>query len=178
MDKALEQEDGFAGYEYTEVTTQRRLEPIYAGSYPGFGWELERTSIPPQGSAFVTLRFRRSRKIRNKLELTRLQRQFDAGVDAIKALERAMVSKAAVVAYLIGVAGTALTAGSMYCFIAGHVLPGVLLAVPGIPGLIVPYLLYRAISRRKSAEVTPIIERKYDEIHSICEKAGQLIQTS
>lgn len=95
MDKALEQEDGFAGYEYTEVTTQRRLEPIYAGSYPGFGWELERISISPQGSAFVILRFRRNRKIRNKLELTRLQRQFDSGVDAIKALERARVSKAA-----------------------------------------------------------------------------------
>lgn len=178
MDETLEQKKGFIGYEYTEVTTQRKLESVYADSYPGFGWELEGTATPPQGDTFVTLRFKRDRKIRNKLELSRLQRQFDTSVDEIKSLERAKVFKAAAVAYLIGVIGTALMAGSVFCFIAGHTLPSILLAIPGILGWVTPYLFYRAISRKKSAEVTPMIDQKYDEIYAVCEKASQLIQTA
>lgn len=169
---------GFIGYEYTEVTTQRKLESIYADSYPSFGWELEGSSTPPQGNTFIALRFKRDRKIRNKMELTRLQRQFDSGVDEIKALERAKVFRAAAVAYLVGVIGTAFMAGSVFCFLASHILPSVILAIPGFLGWVAPYLLYRTINKRKSAEVTPLIDQKYDEIYAVCEKASHLLQTA
>lgn len=169
---------GFSGYEYTEIMTQRKLESVYADSYPSFGWELEGRSTPPQGNTFVALRFKRNRKIRNKLELSRLQRQFDSGVDEIKALERAKVFKAAVTAYLIGLIGTTFMAGSVFCFIADHTLPSMVLGLIGLLGWIAPYLIYRAISRRKIAEITPMIDQKYDEIYTVCEKASQLLQTA
>lgn len=178
MNEKLDQTPGFIGYEYTEVTTQRKLESVYADSYPSFGWELEGSSTPPQGHTFVALRFKRDRKIRNKMELSRLQRQFDSGVDEIKALERAKVFQAAAVAYLVGVIGTAFMAGSVFCFIAGHMLPSVILAIPGFLGWVAPYLLYRTISRRKTEEVTPMIDQKYDEIYTVCEKASHLLQTA
>lgn len=178
MNEILEQKNGFTGYEYIEVTTQRKLESVYADSYPSFGWELDRTSTPPQGDTFVALRFKRDRKIRNKLELSRLQRQFDSGVDEIKALERAKVFKAAAAAYLVGLIGTAFMAASVFCFIAGNTLPSVLLAIPGILGWIVPYLLYRSINARKAAEIMPMIDQKYDEIYAVCEQASQLLQTA
>lgn len=88
MNETLEQRLGFTGYEYTEVTTQRKLESVYTDSYPSFGWQLERSNTPPQGNNFVALRFKRDRKLRNKPGPPRLQRQFDAGLDEIKILGR------------------------------------------------------------------------------------------
>ncbi|MDE6259470.1 MAG: hypothetical protein K2M42_01205 [Oscillospiraceae bacterium] len=178
MSETIERTPGFTAYEYTEVTTQRRLESVYTDSYPSFGWQLEGSSTPPQGSTFVVLRFKRNRKLRNKLELSRLQRQFDIGVDKIKSLERSKVFQAAAVAYLVGVIGTAFMAGSVFCFLAGHILPSVTLAIPGFLGWIAPYLLYRTICKRKSVEVTPMIDQKYDEIYAVCEKASHLVQTA
>lgn len=177
MNETTVRTPGFIGYEYTEVTTQRKLESVYADSYPSFGWELEGSSTPPQGNSFVALRFKRNRKIRNKLELSRLQRQFDSGLNEIKSLERAKVFKAAAVAYMTGLIGTAFMAGSVFCFIAGHTLPSVILGFIGLLGWIAPYLIYRTISRQKTEEITPMIDQKYDEIYTVCEKASQLLQT-
>ena len=177
MNEILEQRPGFTAYEYTEVTIQRKLESVYTDSYPNFGWQLEGSSTPLQGNTLVALRFKRNRKLRNKLELSRLQRQFDSGLHEIKSLERSRVFLAAAVAYLVGVIGTAFIAGSVFCFLAGHTLPSVILAIPGFMGWVAPYLLYRSISKRKSEEVTPLIDQKYDEIYAVCEKASHLVQT-
>lgn len=145
---------------------------------PSYGWEPEGTSTPPQGNTFVALRFKRDRKIRNKMELTRLQRQFDSGVDEIKALERRKVFQAAAIAFAVGLVGTVFIALSVFCFIAGNTAPSVILAILGFLGWVAPYLLYRFISTRKSAEVTPLIDQKYDEIYAVCENASQLLQTA
>ena len=51
----------------------------------------------------------------------------------------------------------------------------ILLAVPGFTGWIVPYFLYRALLRKKSAKVSPLIEDKYEEIYEICEKGSDLL---
>ena len=85
---------------------------------------------------------------------------------------------AAAVAYLVGVIGTAFMAGSVFCFLADLVLPSVILAVPGFLGWIAPYLLYRTICKRKAAELTPMIDQKYDEIYAVCEMASHLVQTA
>lgn len=81
-------------------------------------------------------------------------------------------------AYLVGVIGTAFMAGPVFCFLAGRVLPSLILAVPGFLGWVAPYPLYCTISKRKSAEITPMIDQKYDEIYAVCEKATQLAQTA
>ena len=51
----------------------------------------------------------------------------------------------------------------------------ILLAIPGFLGWIVPYFLYRALVRKRTAEVEPLMEQKYDEINSICEKGTHLL---
>lgn len=111
-------------------------------------------------------------------KLSRLQRQFDSGVDEIKTLEQDKVLWATAAAIMVGVLGTALIAGSMLCFIAGYTLFSIILAIPGSLGRIAPYFFYRAIRTRKSAEIMPIINRKYDEIHAVCERACQLLQSA
>jgi hypothetical protein len=66
------------GFEYKDVTIKRELASLYADSYPNFGWTLEDTTSPLSSINSVTMKFKRDRKLRNKVELTRLGRQFDA----------------------------------------------------------------------------------------------------
>lgn len=118
---ATQTKNSFIGFEYKEFTVKRSVESIYLDNYPCFGWELEGASKPPQGSSFVALKFKRDRKHPNKAELSRLQRQFEIHVSEIISLERSKVLKAATIAYLVGVIGTAFMAGSVFAVTADNV---------------------------------------------------------
>ena len=37
------------------------------------------------------------------------------------------------------------------------------------------YFLYRGVTRKKEAEINPLIEQKFDEIYRICEKGSGLL---
>ena len=51
----------------------------------------------------------------------------------------------------------------------------VLLAIPAFAGWILPYFIFRTVRVRKTEQVTPYIEKKYDEIYEICEKGHSLL---
>lgn len=171
----MNSEKGFVGYEYTEVSVKREQQALYADAYPNFGYEQEGTQIGIGQVNTVTMRFKRDRKIRNKAELTRLQRQFDACAAEITNLEFSKTLAASAVTYVIGVIGCAFMAGSVFAVMAENVLLCVILAIPGFAGWVLPYLIYRLIRRNKVAQITPLIDKKYDEIYSVCEKAHALL---
>jgi len=60
--------------------------------------------------------------IRNKAELTRLQRQFDSCVAEVVALEQSKTTGAMIAALSIGIAGTAFMAGSIFAYLADMLL--------------------------------------------------------
>lgn len=168
-------ENNFVGYEYQDVTARGAMASVYADGYENFGWTLEGTSNQTVKVDSVVMKFKRDRKIRNKAELTRLQRQFDACVSEIQSLEFSKYLKASTIAYVIGVIGTAFMAGSVFAITSDMVALCVILAVPGFLGWIIPYLCYRSISKKKAAELTPVIDQKYDELYSVCEKGNALL---
>lgn len=100
-------EHGFVGFEYLEVSAKRSMESMYVDGYRNFGWKFEDASAQEAGSGAVRLKFKRDRRIPSKAELTRLQRQFEACVLEIEALERSKTTAAAIAAFTIGLAGTA-----------------------------------------------------------------------
>lgn len=165
----------FVGYEYQDITVKRGMASVYADGYENFGWTAEGTSIPTTKPDSVVMKFKRDRKVRNKAELTRLQRQFDASVQEIQALEFSKYFKASVVAYIIGILGTAFMAGSVFAVTSNLITLCIVLAIPAFIGWILPYLFYRSISKKKTNQIMPQIDKKYDEIYSICEKANSLI---
>jgi hypothetical protein len=93
-----------------EVSASRDLEGVYVDGYQNFGWQLD-------GGGYGRLKFKRDRKIRNKAELSRLQREFEAKVGEIENLERSKTSGAQIIALTVGLIGTALVAG-FFCFTA------------------------------------------------------------
>lgn len=175
MSEITKNEKNFVGYEYKDITVNHDSESVYTDGYPHFGWTLEGTSTPFQKVGSVTMKFKRDRKIRNKAELTRLQRQFDACVTEIEKLERSKIIGASSVAYVIGIVGTAFMAGSVFAYLANMLPLTVILAIPGFTGWIIPYFCFSGIRKKKTDKVTPFIDKKYEEIYEVCEKANTLL---
>lgn len=169
----------FVGYEYKEVITDSNKMSFFLDGYENFGWEPDENSA---GFGYtyqkrVVLRLKRNRKILNKMELTRLQRNFEACVSEIEELERSRTSAATIYALVTGILGTAFMAGSVFAVTAQppQVVLSILLAVPGFLGWILPYFVYKKVIRKRTEKITPIIDEKYDEIYEICEKGNRLL---
>jgi len=164
----------YIGYEYKDVTVSREMESLYADGYQNFGWQMENHSSPLQLYS-TTLKFKRDRLLRNKAELTRLQRQFESCVNAIKDLERSKTTNASIIAYVLGLLGTAFIAGATFAFLASMLPLTIVLAVPGFIGWIIPYFCFKGFRKKRSEKVAPLIDQKYDEIYGVCEKANELL---
>lgn len=122
---------------------------VFADGYENFGWQLDSTADLVGNVDSITMKFKRDRKIRNKAELTRLQRNFDACVSEILSLEFSKYIKASIAAYI--------------------------LAIPAFVGWTLPYFLYQGIRKKKTLQVTPLIDQKYDELYAVCEKVNSLL---
>lgn len=180
----LEKEQrNYVGYEYKEVVADHHMVSLLMDGYENFGWEMN-GSLPESGtggrlgsSGRTVLRLKRDRKILNKAELTRLQRNFEACVSEIGTLEQRKTSGAAAYALILGVIGTAFMAGSVFAVTAQppHYLLCIILAVPAFLGWILPYFLYRLVVEKQTEKITPLIEAKYEEIYGICEKGNKLL---
>lgn len=183
MEDIGKQKKNFVGYEYKEIIAESSKASFLLDGYECFGWELSENltenignkNPPYQKTAVIHLK--RNRKIINKMELTRLQRNFEACVKEIEALEKSKTSVATIYALVAGIIGTAFMAGSTFAVTAQppYIILCILLAVPGFIGWITPYFLYRRIVRKQAERLTPLIEQKYDEIYEICEKGNKLL---
>jgi Flp pilus assembly protein TadB len=166
----------YVGYDYKTITTDSEKASMYIDAYESFGWLPDESMPTRQSMATVTLKLKRDRKILNKAELTRLQQHFEACMDEIATLETTKTRTATIYSLAVGLIGTAFLAGSV--FAVTHEPPMILLCVVlGIPGLIgwaLPYQIYKFFLKKRTIEVTPLIEQKYDEIHEICEKGSSL----
>jgi hypothetical protein len=181
----------YIGYDYKTVTVDSEKVSMYLDAYENFGWVTDDSArhpyktgplanvrgIPARQFSMVTLNLKRDRKILNKAELTRLQQHFEACADDIMTLENSKSRTAAISSIVIGIIGTAFMAGSVFAVTAEPpiILLCVLLGIPGIIGWALPYYLFKVFVKKRSVEVAPLIEQKYDEIHEICEKGNALI---
>lgn len=171
----IDKENGFVGFEYMEVPARRSMESMYADSYENFGWEFEGSSSREDKADSITMKFKRDRKLRNKAELTRLQRQFEACAHEIETLENSKATAATVAAFTIGLIGTAFLGGAVFAYLAGMLPLMVTLAVPGFIVWIIPYFCYQKLLRNRERQIAPIIDQKNDEIYSVCEQGCRLL---
>lgn len=170
----------FIAYEYKEIIVDQDRVSFLLDGYENFGWQQDENlsgTVQSPYQAKVRLRLKRNRKIVNKMELTRLQRNFEACVKEIGALEKAKTSSAIMYALIVGILGTAFMAGSVFAVTAQppQILPCIILAIPAILGWIFPYFIYQKILNKNIEKITPLIELKYDEIYEICEKGNRLL---
>ena len=108
-----------------------------------------------KGMGKVTIHLKRSRAVLNKMELTRLQRHFEACMSEIAALENSTESFAMIAALTSGISGCAFMAGSVFAVTAAKPIIWlmILLAIPGIffcGGIAYP--LYKNVKKRREEE--------------------------
>lgn len=185
-----ENSNNFVGYEYKEITVNKEKASFYLDCYKNFGWLADENAA--YSNVFnqdivhgnrnkklnkTVIRLKRDRKIINKMELTRLQRNFEACANEIDLLEKSKTSAATLWALVVAIVGTAFMAGSTLA-VTGEtpiIWLCILLAIPGIIGWILPCFLYQYFVRIKTRKIEPLIEAKYEEIYKICEKGYSLL---
>lgn len=125
MEENITKKKEFVGYEYKEVITDKSRVSFLLDGYENFGWELDGNITEvfgenrnPVKQSNVILRLKRNRKIINKMELTRLQRNFESCVREIDMLEKSKTSAATIYALIIAVVGTAFMAGATFAVTA------------------------------------------------------------
>jgi len=173
----------FVGYEYKQVITNSNKVSFLIDGYKNFGWIVDENISPgtttnlPIAHANVVLRLKRNRKIINKMELTRLQRNFEFCIKEIDHLEKSKTSKAIMYALTIGIIGTAFMASSVFAVTAKppRIALCIILAIPAFVGWILPYFIYKTVARKRTEKVNLLIEEKQDEIFEICEKGIKLL---
>lgn len=167
----------FVGYEYKEISADGERAAFCLDCYESFGWVLDERTSENGSVGKGKYLLKRERKIINKMELTRLQRHFEACMDEITALERSKTSNATIWAIVVGLIGTAFMAGAT--FAAVHVPPlyvlSTILAVPGVIGWVLPNFIYKKLAAKRIRVVSELVEQKYDEIYEICEQGNKLL---
>lgn len=164
-------------YDYLKVTVEDGLLSQYLDGYMSFGWRPDENVPQERGLGRVTLHLKRSRSVPNKVELTRLQRHYEACMREVAALEASKASVPAMVSVGCGVIGCAFMAGSVFAVTAATPIIWlmVLLGIPGFAFWGAAYFGYRVAGHRRAATVAPLIDAKYDEAYAVCEKAQRLL---
>ena len=169
---------GFIAYDYKEIEAKGERLSLLLDAYESLGWEIDERGESDTGDLQKKkVRLRRDRKIINKVDLTRLQRNLEACVASIDELERSVISSATLYSVLLGLVGTAFLALATFAAVAPEpeILLCTVLAVPGFAGWIAPWFVYKRIRRKRREKTMPLIEEKYDEIYEICEKGQKLL---
>lgn len=170
-------ENTYIGYEYKEISVPSKDASLFLDCYENFGWIPDENHPTDHSGEITTIHLKRNRKIINKMELTRLQRNFESCMQEIQQMERSKKQTATVWAMIVGVIGTVFMAGSVFAVTSEspHYILMILLAVPAFAGWILPVFIYRCKLQKQSRKVQPFIEAKYEEIYQLCEKGHSLL---
>lgn len=163
-------------YDYRKVTVQENWLSQFIDGYACFGWQ-EDTNIPREKRGdHITIAFKRDRNILNKTELTRLQQHYEACMNEIAVQEESPQSRATIVSLACGLIGCGFMAGSVFAVTAAPpiVWLSILLSVPGFAFWAASWIGYKLTKSRRSVQVAPLIEQKYDEACEVCDRACSL----
>lgn len=196
--------ESFVAYEYKNITVNRDSVAIYTDCLSNFGWELideheygygpARTGASPvnasvnphaytvqappdkvDGPDMVALKFKRDRRIDNKLEINRLERKCEEALAAIRGLERKSSAYTMGASLGAGIVGAAFIGFGVYNFIASNIVVGVLLTIVGVAGWAIGFFAHNKVGKKKSAQTDPMIQEQLDIAYSACEQAHALL---
>lgn len=167
----------YRSYEYKRITVREQQTSFCLDCYRNLGWlPDENTPIRSErGKSLIQLK--RDRKISNKMELSRLEHNFDACLAELEKLENSRTAIPALYTMACAMIGTVFIAGSVFAVTADPPILWlcVLLAVPGFLGWILPYFIYRRGVEKRTEKIAPFIQKKFDEIDEICRKGCSLL---
>ena len=167
----------YTSWEYARTSVKSDLAQVATDCYESLGFEL--TGAKAEGThATTTLSFRRSRKVRSKAQLVKLQRTMDDLLAGIASMEAEKTRKASLQALSVGIVSALVLGVGMCCTMvwSGLMIPGIIIGVVGIIGCIAAFLLYRSTCAKEATRLAPRIEAAYDSLATACEEAQALLR--
>lgn len=175
----------FIAYEYLSLNVKSNLEPLYIDCYENFGWILvHNAGLVDKDDYYlnhyninnetVNIKFKRDRKIKNKLKLVPLQKQLEISLKKLEKLEKEPTSHGVSLSITVGIIGIIFIILSIITFSKLKIL-GILCAVISTIGLILPYFIYKDIKAKYEQKNIPLIESEYDKIYESCKTAKKLL---
>ena len=190
--------ENFVGYEYKTINATRDSAATYIDCMENFGWTLVENdgyvvqdllsnlnpvnlgkNIASAAQTFgetadaapaMTLKFKRDRRIANKQELDKLEREYEEALSAISKVERKNSAQTMGVSMGSGIIGAVFVGLSVYNFVSSNIVLGVVFAAIGAIGWTIGFF-----SNKKSTQAEPFIEEQMNIVYSTCEKAHALL---
>jgi len=199
----MSNKENFVGYEYKTVNTTRDSAGMHIDCMESFGWSLVEndgydvqdlhTNLNPvnlgrnianaaqtfgettDAARVARLTFRRDRRIENKQQLDRLEREYEAALTAISKAERKNSAQTMGVSLGAGIIGSVFVGISAYNFVSSNIALGVAFATIGSIGWAIGFLANKKIGNKTSAQTEPYMQEQMDIIYCACEKAHALL---
>lgn len=168
----------YRSFEYARTTVKADLAQAACDCYESLGFELtgQRASAP---GGQVTLSFRRSRKVRGKAQLAKMQRAMDDTLAAIADYEAEKTKRARIQALSIGTVSALILGVGMCCTMVWDNLMalGIIVGILGIAGCVFAWLRYRKVCEAEATRLNPQIEEAYDRLATQCEEAQAVLRS-
>ena len=199
----MSNKENFVAYEYKDITVKRNSAGMYIDCMENFGWTLVEndgydvqallTNLNPVNlgkniasvaqsfgetadpSETMTLKFKRDRRIENKQQLDKLERDYEEALAAIHKVERKNVAQTMGISLGTGIIGTVFISLAVYNFVFSNIVLGVLFAAVGAVGWAIGFFSNMKIGKKKSSQTEPYVEEQLNIVYSACEKAHALL---
>lgn len=165
----------FIAYEYITLSVDNDMKSVYSDCYQNFGWSIEGFGSSAIGSDTITIKLKRDRRVQNKSDLNKLQKECEHALETIYHLEKTKSTKPMISALATGLIGTVFMAGATFCYLGGFIIWCAILAIPGFIGWALPYFIYQIIKKAQTNKVNPKIDEEYERVYRTCEEASEMI---
>ena len=199
----MSNKENFVAYEYKNVTVKRNSAGMYIDCMENFGWSLVEndgydvgallTNLNPVNlgknianaaqsfgetadpSETMTLKFKRDRRIENKQQLEKLEREYEDALSAIQKAERKNAAQTMGISLGTGIIGTVFIGLAVYNFVFSNTVLGVVFAAIGAVGWAIGFFSNMKIGKKKSSQTEPYVQEQLNIVYSSCEKAHALL---
>lgn len=176
MSEIIKTGQDFVGYEYKDLLVSKSKAAMYLDCYQNFGWFQDQKIHGIGNDRQVSILLKRDRRLVNRTELTRLQRNFEAVMAALEATEKESHITAMVAGVAVGGLGTIFMAGSVFAVTATtpNIPLTILFGCLGFLGWGAAYFVTQHVESWKKQKLAERIEAAYEEIYQVCEKGAKL----
>lgn len=167
-------------FDYKTVRVNRTMEAMLTDAYETLGYEVTNTQMAEGSLNQINVSFKRDRKIKNKVELLKVQQKIDASLTNINKLQNEKKNAGVPEGITVGVLGCLTLGGGMSMVMClegiGFMIGGIALGIVGIGIGLLGWLTHNKVQKKKLEKLEPVYQSELDKFSDLCEEANKLVK--